>query len=152
MRITLEPIATVKCSDPKIDDRWGGMVSTIELLPSFDDESFLGIELFSHLEILFYFDRLDPRSVVAKSRHPRNNPEWPKVGIFAQRGAVRPNRIGATIVRLLGREGRTLRVAELDALNGTPVLDIKPVMTEFLPREPVRQPAWSKKIMKAYWE
>jgi tRNA (Thr-GGU) A37 N-methylase len=49
------------------------------------------------------------------------------------------------------REGRVLTVQGLDAVDGTPVLDIKPVMTEFLPREPVRQPAWAGELMRGYW-
>jgi tRNA (Thr-GGU) A37 N-methylase len=73
------------------------------------------------------------------------------VGIFAQRGKNRPNRIGSTIVRIVGRTDGGLRVAELDAIEGTPVIDIKPVMQEFLPRTPVTQPAWSTELMAEYW-
>ena len=51
----------------------------------------------------------------------------------------------------VGRSGRTLEVEGLDAIDGTPVLDLKPVMQEFLPREPVRQPAWSHELMREYW-
>jgi len=85
------------------------------------------------------------------ARRPRNNPEWPEVGIFAQRAKGRPNRLGSTIVSVLGVDGRQLRVAELDAVEGTPILDIKPVMVEFLPRTSVRQPAWSHELMRQYW-
>jgi tRNA (Thr-GGU) A37 N-methylase len=53
---------------------------------------------------------------------------------------------------VLRRDGRHLYVSELDALDGTPVLDIKPVLAEFLPREEVRQPAWSRELMRSYWE
>src|SRR5262249_18728471 len=95
--------------------------------------------------------RVDPSGVVVGARHPRNNPAWPRVGIFAQRAKGRPNRLGSTIVRILGRDGRRVRVAGLDAVDGTPILDIKPVMAEFLPREPVRQPAWSRELMRDYW-
>jgi tRNA (Thr-GGU) A37 N-methylase len=73
------------------------------------------------------------------------------VGIFAQRARARPNRLGTTIVRIISCEGARLRVRGLDAIDGTPVLDIKPVMAEFLPREPVRQPAWSTELMADYW-
>jgi tRNA (Thr-GGU) A37 N-methylase len=86
------------------------------------------------------------------ARHPRGNTAWSKVGIFAQRGKGRPNRLGVTIVEIVGREGRVLTVTGLDAIDGTPVLDIKPVMTEFLPRTPVRQPGWSHELMRNYWE
>ncbi len=89
--------------------------------------------------------------VVAGARHPRNNTAWPKVGIFAQRGKNRPNRIGSTICRILRVETKTLFVDELDAIDGTPVLDIKPVMAEFLPRSELRQPAWSDELMRNYW-
>jgi tRNA (Thr-GGU) A37 N-methylase len=88
---------------------------------------------------------------VTGARHPRNNTAWPRVGIFAQRGKNRPNRIGSTICRVLRIDGRELYVAELDAIDKTPVLDIKPVMAEFLPREPVRQPRWSQELMSRYW-
>jgi tRNA (Thr-GGU) A37 N-methylase len=73
------------------------------------------------------------------------------VGIFAQRGKNRPNRLGATIVRVLGVEGLSERVAGLDAIDGTPVLDLKPYMEEFGPRGPVRQPAWASDLMRSYW-
>jgi tRNA (Thr-GGU) A37 N-methylase len=73
------------------------------------------------------------------------------VGILAQRGSGRPNRIGVSVCEVLAVDGRTLRVRGLDAIDGTPVLDIKPVMTEFLPRGQVRQPAWSSDLMEGYW-
>ena len=97
------------------------------------------------------FDRVPADSIVVGSRHPRKNPAWPCVGIFAQRAKARPNRLGATNVRFIGRDGNRLLVEGLDAVDGTPVLDIKPVMTEFLPAEPIRQPQWSHELMKDYW-
>jgi tRNA (Thr-GGU) A37 N-methylase len=72
-------------------------------------------------------------------------------GIFAQRGKARPNRIGVSICRLLSVEGAKLRVRGLDAIDGTPVLDIKPVMTGFLPRGEITEPNRAKKLMKDYW-
>jgi tRNA (adenine37-N6)-methyltransferase len=72
-------------------------------------------------------------------------------GHFAQRGKNRPNRIGSTICCVVRVAGAKLFVSELDAINGTPVLDIKPVMVEFLPRQDVRQPAWSRQLMRDYW-
>ena len=106
---------------------------------------------FSHVEVLFVFHEVEPSKIVVGARHPRNNRAWPAVGIFAQRGKNRPNRIGSTICRVVRVEGTKLIVSELDAINGTPVLDIKPVMVEFLPREQVRQPAWSHELMREYW-
>jgi tRNA (Thr-GGU) A37 N-methylase len=102
------------------------------------------------VEVLFLFHAVDPAKVVSGARHPRNNPAWPAVGIFAQRGKSRPNRIGSTICRVVSVEGTRLVVAELDAIDGTPVLDIKPVMVEFLPRQQVRQPTWALELMRDY--
>jgi len=77
--------------------------------------------------------------------------DWPLVGIFAQRGKNRPNRIGLTTCAILKVEGTRLHVRGLDAIDGTPVLDIKPVMREFLPRGEVRQPEWASELMAEYW-
>jgi len=151
--IPLTPIGVVRGGRGAVlDDFWGDSRATIELAEHLPAESLDGLETFSHAEIIFLFDRVDEASVVMGARHPRGNTSWPKVGIFAQRGKARPNRLGATIVQIEKREGRTLHVRGLDAVDGTPVLDIKPVLAEFLPREPVRQPAWSHELMRDYWK
>ena len=97
------------------------------------------------------FDRVDPADVETGARHPRGNESWPRVGIFAQRAKDRPNRIGVSICRLLRIEERDVHVAGLDAVDGTPVLDLKPVMAEFAPRGELRQPAWAGELMAGYW-
>lgn len=133
------------------DDFWGDERACIVLTEQFTPTAVQGLAEFSHIEVLFLFHKVDPSKVVTGARHPRNNPHWPAVGIFAQRGKNRPNRLGSTICRLLKVDGTRLYVAGLDAINGTPVLDVKPVMVEFLPREPVRQPKWSHELMQHYW-
>ena len=149
---TVKPIAFVRGGREQAeDDFWGGTQPRIVLADGIPTEALDGIEAFSHVEVVFLFDRVDPSKIVPGARHPRGNPEWPLVGILAQRGKNRPNRIGCSIVRVLGRDGRTLVVSELDATDGTPVLDIKPVFAEYLPREPVVQPDWSHEIMRDYW-
>ena len=149
---TVAPVAFVRGGrESATDDFWGGTVSRIELAEGVPSDSLDGIEDFSHAEVLFVFDRVDEARIVTGARRPRNNPDWPLVGIFAQRGKNRPNRIGCAVVRILGREERTLLVGELDATEGSPVIDIKPVMAEYLPREAVRQPAWSHEVMCDYW-
>jgi hypothetical protein len=60
---------------------------------------------FSHVEVRFHMDQVDPSKVEKTARHPRNNTEWPKVGIFAQRGKDRPNQIGTTICKILRVDG-----------------------------------------------
>ena len=150
--INLSPIAFVKNIRAEIqDDHWGDVVSVIELDSAFSEEALYQIESFSHAEIVFYFHLVDENKIETGARHPRNNTEWPKVGIFAQRGKNRPNRLGVTTVKILKREGRQLFVQGLDAIDGTPVLDIKPVIKEFLPREEIRQPVWATELMKNYW-
>ena len=134
------------------DDNWGDVLSTIELVDPHSEEALLNIEFFSHVEVFYVFDRVEQEKIETGARHPRGNTEWPLMGIFAQRGKNRPNRIGATICELIHHEGRTLTVRGLDALDGTPVLDIKPVMEEFLPRQKVRQPEWAGRLMQEYWQ
>lgn len=133
------------------DDHWGGEEACIELAERFPAEALQGLGAFSHVEVLFLFHQVDASKIVDGARHPRNNPAWPAVGIFAQRGKNRPNRLGSTICSVLRVDGRRLFVSELDAIDGTPVIDLKPVMAEFLPRGEIRQPAWSHELMRAYW-
>jgi len=133
------------------DDYWGGILSQIVIELPLGAEALQGIEDFSHAEVIFYFDQVDEGRIVTGARHPRNNPDWPKVGILAQRGKNRPNRLGLTTVKIIKREENILSVSGLGAVDGTPVLDLKPVMREFLPDGPVRQPAWVRELMAHYW-
>ncbi len=152
MIFTMNPVAYVRSSRtvPE-DDFWGGSVAEIELVAGFDEEALQGLDSFSHAEIVYVFDRVPPEKIVTSARHPRNNPDWPKIGIFAQRGKGRPNRIGISQVPILRVAGRTLWVRELDAIDGTPVLDIKPVLREFLPRGELFQPPWATELMANYF-
>lgn len=153
MIIEFQPIGFVLQSRLEVeDDFWGGQISSVRLAETVPASALQGLEAFSHVEIFYFFHQVAPGKITMGARHPRNNPEWPQVGIFAQRAKNRPNRLGSTICRLVGIDGRDLRVAELDAIEGTPVLDIKPVMAEFLPREAVSQPAWSHELMSDYWK
>lgn len=152
--ITLTPIGIVRSgrTDIENDVGWDAVPSRIELDPSFPPESLAGLEAFSHVEVIYHLHRIPEDEVSRGSRHPRGDTRWPKVGIFAQRGAKRPNRLAATIARLDRIDGRTLHVTGLDALDGAPVLDIKPVMREFLPRGEIRQPGWATEVMTGYWD
>ena len=109
-----------------------------------------GLDAFSHVEVLFVFDQVT-RADRDRRPSPAGRADWPEVGIFAQRGKNRPNRIGLTTCSILGVDGRTLHVRGLDAVDGTPVLDLKPHMFEFAPRGEVRQPAWATELMSGYW-
>lgn len=151
MEITVKPIATVH-SDRRepFDDDWDEIVSEIVLAEHIPTEALLGISDFSHLEVVYLFDRVPDDAVVFSGR-PRGNPNHPLVGIFAQRKKDRPNKIGICTVELVCVNGRTLTVKRLDAIDGTPVLDIKPVFKEFLAAGEVRQPQWTTELMKRYW-
>jgi tRNA (Thr-GGU) A37 N-methylase len=149
--IAVEPIGFVRSSRSDLsDDNWGAVTARIEVVVSLPAESLDGIEAFSHAEVVNFFDRVSDSEVERGARHPRGNIVWPKVGILAQRGKGRPNRLGVTIVEVIRREGRSLTVGGLDAIGGTPVLDIKPVLAEFLPRTPVRQPELSRELLRNY--
>ena len=136
-----------------IDDDWDRVDSVIQLdLAVLGDDATAALRAFSHLEVVYVFDRVDPDGVERGSRHPRGNPDWPAVGILAQRAKNRPNRIGVTVCELMAvRPGGIIEVRGLDAIDGTPVLDIKPYMTEFGPRGDVIQPGWSRDLMAGYW-
>lgn len=151
--ITLKPIGVVRSTRTKVaDDNWDAESVRVELdAAQFTPEAFLGLAEFSHAEIIFFLDRVEPGTVEMSARHPRNNPNWPKVGIFAQRGKNRPNRIGVTICRIVKVEGLSLFVEGLDAIDGSPVLDIKPWVAEFGPRGVVREPQWITELMRGYW-
>ena len=133
------------------DDNWGGERAVIVLEEAFPPEALFGLDAFSHAEIVFQFHLVPDAKIETGARRPRGNPDWPLVGIFAQRGKNRPNRIGVTVCRIVSMSGREIEVEGLDAIDGTPVLDIKPVMREFLPRGDIRQPDWSRELMKDYW-
>jgi len=149
---TVSAIGTVTSSRSEaFDDDWGDVIATIALAPPLDERSVAGLDQFSHVEVVFLFDRVDPAGVRVHARHPRGNPDWPEVGILAQRAKDRPNRIGLCTCELVAVEGATIVVRGLDAIDGTPVLDVKPYMREFAPRGEVRQPAWSHELMRGYW-
>jgi len=150
--IEIKPVAFVKNLRilPK-DDHWGDVISEIKLAEDIHPDALKGIEAFSHLDIIFYFHQVKEDQIQYQARRPRNNKNYPETGIFAQRGKNRPNRLGATVVTLLEKSESKLVVKGLDAIDGTPVIDIKPVMKEFLPKGQIIQPKWSEDLMKAYW-
>lgn len=134
------------------DDDWGASRARIVLdAEHYSADALAGLGDFSHVEVIFLFDRVTPDDITTGARHPRGRKDWPKVGIFAQRGKNRPNRLGVTTCRIVGVDGLALDVEGLDAIDGTPVLDLKPVLKGFLPRGEVREPAWASEIMRHYW-
>jgi tRNA-Thr(GGU) m(6)t(6)A37 methyltransferase TsaA len=150
---TVRPIGYVSSTRAaRLDDDWGDVESVIRLdSDRFTAEALEGLDEFSHIDVIFLFDQFDEAKVSVGARHPRGNEAWPKVGIFAQRASSRPNRLGLTTCEVFALHGLEIRVRGLDAIDGTPVLDIKPHMREFDPRSPVTQPTWSSELMAGYW-
>ena len=153
MDIRMKPVGRVGGGriEP-LDDDWGKSRASIELDPTdFEPTALAGLSDFSHAEIVYVFDRVTDDKIVSGARHPRGRTDWPKIGIFAQRGKNRPNRIGVSVCRIISVSGLRLDVEGLDAIDGTPVLDIKPVMSGFQPRGEIREPDWAREIMSQYW-
>jgi tRNA (adenine37-N6)-methyltransferase len=150
--IVLHPVGLVRGGrlQPE-DDSWDSESAEIVLDDRFGPDALAGLGDFSHIEVVFHFHQVGDSEIRTGARHPRGRSDWPLVGIFAQRGKGRPNRIGVTICRLLSVEGRVLKVRGLDAIDGTPVIDIKPVLKGFLPRGEIIEPAWASELMKDYW-
>ena len=148
----IETIGVVRSSrTQRGDDDWDEEVSRIELDSRFGPDALAGLDTFSHIEVVFRFHALTDDQVTTDARHPRRNTDWPRVGIFAQRASKRPNRLAVSVCTLLSVDGTTIHVRGLDAIDGTPVLDIKPVMSAFVPRGELVEPPWAKELMRGYW-
>ncbi len=150
--IIVRPVAFIhNTRNVPTDDHWAEIFSTITLASHVPTEAFERISDFSHLEIIYHFNKLKQDDIVFAGR-PRGNPDYPLVGIFGQRKKDRPNAIGLCTVQLLAHEGRTITVKYLDAIDGTPVLDIKPVLKDFEPSGEIQEPAWCSDLMRQYWK
>ncbi|MBI4785786.1 MAG: tRNA (N6-threonylcarbamoyladenosine(37)-N6)-methyltransferase TrmO [Chloroflexi bacterium] len=128
------------------DTPWRDIESAIVV----DDEwreALEGLDEFSHVWIIFFFDRVTLPSPDAPRVRPMRRGDLPLVGRFATRSPQRPNPIGISPVELLEISGATLRVRGLEALDGTPVLDIKPYIARGDVIENTRAAAW----VKDYW-
>ena len=153
MELSVRPIAWVRSTRTEVtDDGWDAERCAIELDDAVPDEALVGLDQFSHLDVLFVFDRAQDAPPAPFARHPRGNPAWPRVGIFAQRAKDRPNRLGLTTCRVISVAARRVEVAGLDAVDGTPVVDLKAHVAGFGPRGEVRQPAWADELMAGYFE
>lgn len=117
----------------------------------FTTDATKGLDAFSHLEIVFRFHLTNPTGFNLGARRPRDNPDWPEVGTFGHRNVRRLNWLGVSRCRLIKVDGLDLHVEELDAVDGTFVLDIKPRFAEFGPRGDIRQPSWTTEMLRDYF-
>lgn len=146
--MALEPIAMVK-NDVKEMGRhdWDKKVSQLIFRPDLED-ALEGLKEFSHLIVLFWF-HLSPAGVSAAHKtHPQMRPDLPLVGVFATRSPVRPNALGMAVVEIRGQIKNVLMVTGLDALDGTPIVDIKP----YLPGDSIANinvPDWVHKLRQS---
>ncbi|WP_435600510.1 SAM-dependent methyltransferase [Streptomyces sp. C10-9-1] len=149
----VKPIATVVGGHTRVlDDYQGGVRSTIRLHDEYPLETLQGIEEFSHLTVTWRFHLAVPDDVQLHARSPRGNPNWPATGTFVHRNHRRPNQLAISYPRLLDVNGRDLLVTDLDAVDGTPVLDLAPYFEQMGPRGVVRQPAWPGEMLDpCYW-
>jgi len=152
-RYSVEPIGAVRASrTASFDDDWDAVESRIELDPEvLEAAATLGLADFSHIEVVYLFHLADETAACRGARHPRGREDWPLTGILAQRAKDRPNRIGVTVCGLVSVDGHTILVHGLDAIDGTPVLDVKPYLSGFAPRGEIREPSWSVELMAGYW-
>jgi tRNA (adenine37-N6)-methyltransferase len=149
--LQIEPIAVVVGgrTEPS-DDHWTEQ-AIIRLNSEFPAEVVQGLGEFSHLVVIWHFHRASPADVVLHARSPRNNPDWPATGTFVHRNHRRPNQLAISFPRLLQVDGLDLHVADLDAIDGTPVYDLAPYFKEMGPRGDVREPAWPAQMLEDYW-
>jgi tRNA (adenine37-N6)-methyltransferase len=118
------------------DDNW------IEIFTPYQD-AMQGLDGFSHVYILYWFHENDTIERRATLRvHPRKDPSNPVTGVFGTHSPVRPNPIGLTRCRILAIERGLIRVDAIDAVDGSPVIDIKCFIPDKGPLEPIRLPAW----------
>lgn len=133
----------------RIDTAWGENYSTICL----EEEYYTGLDGlqdFTHAIILYHLNQANFDKENHLQRRPQNRDDMPLVGIFSQRGKDRPNRIGMTSVRIISANEQTLVVQGLDAIAGTPVLDIKPYYPVY-DKKDATVPEWVDRLMEHYF-
>lgn len=149
-QIVMQPIGLVhNAVEGKKHTDWGKDVSVIRLKEEYKG-GLLGMENFSHAIILFYLDKAKFIPEKHLQRHPQNRDDMPKVGIFSQRTKDRPNTIGMTSVAILSVDETSLTVQGLDAIDGTPVLDIKPYYPVY-DKKDASVPEWVDRLMEHYF-
>jgi tRNA-Thr(GGU) m(6)t(6)A37 methyltransferase TsaA len=151
-RFEVRAIGTVKCPVTEMSQGgWAKIDSEIHLDLQYAP-GLQGLEGYSHILVVFFLDRaqgFDPKKQLL--RRPRGMEDVQEVGVFAQRTKFRPNPIGVTAVKLLGVAGNIVKVRGLDALDGTPVLDLKPYLPPFDRADDAQTPPWVGHMMEGYF-
>ena len=139
--ICFSPIGRVKnwVKEP-MSYGWEEVTSEIELTVA--PELLDGIEGYSHIFVIFWMHRVSDEARSLTKIYPKDRQELPLVGVYATRTQNRPNPVGMTLVKLLGRKGNRLKVQGLDAIDGTPVIDIKPYLPPYDALPDAKMPDW----------
>ncbi|MCL2253451.1 MAG: tRNA (N6-threonylcarbamoyladenosine(37)-N6)-methyltransferase TrmO [Lachnospiraceae bacterium] len=146
-----EAIGTVKSNaTEKVDHNWGDIVSEIIIKEELQI-GLKGLEDFSHVIIIYHLSEASFIKEKHLTRKPQGRDDMPTVGIFSQRAKDRPNAIGVTSVKLLSIEQNIVKVQGLDAINGTPILDIKPYYPQYDMKENATVPEWVNVLMADYF-
>ena len=146
-----EPIGNVKSrATEKVDQHWGQVISEIIIKEELRD-GLQGLEDFSHVIVVYHLSEAKFVKENHLVRRPQGRADMPKVGIFAQRAKDRPNTIGVTAVKLLSVKQNAITVQGLDAIDGTPVLDIKPYYPQYDLKENAHVPEWVNILMADYF-
>ena len=149
--MNFKPIGIVKSPVKEgVDSGWGNVISEIHV-----DQKYVGgltgLSYFSHIIIIFEMHQSTWTPKNDLIRRPQGRGDMPLVGIFAQRAKHRPNPIGITSVRLLGMEGNIIKIQGLDAIDGTPVIDIKPYYPHYDKVDKSITPEWVDRLMSGYF-
>jgi len=149
---TVRPIAYIRNDRSEaLDDNWDEIISTVELAQDVPGDALRGLEDFSHVEIVFFADWAEDVPPGPWHRRPRGNAQWPDVGVFAQRNKDRPNRLLLSTVEIGELSERSFTTRGLDGIDGTPVLDIKPVFRWSVPKGELRVAPWSEELGENYF-
>src|ERR1035437_8796870 len=147
----IEPIGYVNTNVKlQIDKHWGEIQSQIILNKDLEN-GLIGLSSFSHIIVVYHLNEAEYIKEKNLIRRPQGREDMPMIGIFAQRAKDRPNPIGITAVKLLCITDNIITVEGLDAINNTPVLDIKPYYPKYDLKNEVIVPNWVNVLMKDYF-
>jgi tRNA (adenine37-N6)-methyltransferase len=149
--LTLHPIGIIRndVTDP-VDENWSKVISEIHLAPEYV-EGLKGLEDWSHVVVIYVMHKANFDRQMDLVRRPRGMADMPELGIFAQRARHRPNLIGITAVKLVSVENGIVKVRGLDAIDSTPVIDIKPYAPVYDGVMNALVPAWFMRLMQGYF-
>ena len=146
-----QPIGYVDTPIKKmVDENWGNVESKIVIKKEYENGT-EGLDQFSHAIIITFLHPANFDKLQHLQRHPQGRKDLPEIGIFSQRAKHRPNPIGITAVKIIGLNKGCLIVKGLDAIDGTPVIDIKPYYPQYDRIEETIVPWWVEHLMEKYF-